>query len=295
MSRQDAAQAPRTLRGARVLVTGGTGFLGGWAVSALVEAGASVTVLSRNPGAYVPKSPAGAKASVVQGDLDALPRFEEPPTHLLHAASPPHRGTPPAELDRVVVSGTRKLLARFTGARTLFVSSGAAARGLTPYGAAKRRAEEAVLSAGGLVARGYAFLGPGLPLDGSFAAGDLLLDAARGGPLTLKSTGASVRSFLDAEEAGRWLAFLLEKGPGGSVLDVGSDVPVTVAELARLIARAAGLPASSVRLGPDPKADEYLPDLTAVRALGLEPAVPVETSVASALAWVRAGAPGARR
>ncbi len=283
------------MKDARVLVTGGSGFLGGWAVSALVAAGASVTVLTRRPDTYRPKSPAGEKASVVPGDLESLPRLDEPPTHLLHAASPPHRGTSEG-LDRVVVEGTRRLLARWKHARVLMVSSGAAAAGnVTPYGAAKRRAEDLVLERGGVVARGYAFLGPGLPLDGSFAAGDLLEAAARGGPLRLRSTGASVRSYLDAEEAGAWLATLLEKGPAGSLVDVGSDVPMTLADLARLIAGTAGLPDSAVELGTDAAADTYLPDLTAARRLGLSPTVPVERSAAAALAWVRAGAPGARR
>lgn len=282
-----------SLRGARILVTGGSGFLGGWAAAAMAAAGARVTVLTRRPEAFVPKTPAAARAEVVAGGLPNLPPLEEH-THILHAAAPPHRGAPPQDYERVVAEGTRRLLA-LPHRRFLFVSSGAAASAATPYGAAKRRAEDLTRAAGGVVARGYTFLGPGLPLDGLFGAGDLLLDAARGGPLRLKTTGASVRSYLDAEEAGAWLAALLAEGRPGSVVDVGSDLPMTLAALARLLANTAGLPDSAVELGGDPAADTYLPDLTAARRLGLSPTVPVERSAAAALAWVRAGAPGARR
>lgn len=311
-----------SLRGAHVLITGGSGFLGGWAAAALADAdekhslGLTLTVLTRDPSRFTARTPRVVeRVRLLRGDVAEPPAPELPPTHVLHAAAPPHKAAP-AELERVVVDGTAGMLAaaaRWGARRFLYVSSGAvygASRPeprredepltspATPYGQAKRRAEALVAAAPGLEtirARGFAFIGPGLALDGSFAAGDLLQEAARGGPLTLHSTGASVRTYLDAQEAGRWLAVMLAAGDPGSVFNLGGGLPMTVAMLAGLIAKTAGLGPSAVVLGPDTMMDSYLPDLSLVRErLGLSPQVPLADSITAALDWVRAGAPGAR-
>lgn len=318
-----AHPALESLRGAHVLVTGGSGFLGGWALAALAAAdedlglGLKLTTLTRDPARFVARTPqVAARVAVIYGDVVSPPDPPEPPTHVIHAAAPPHRGTSDDELDRVIVGGTAALLAaavRWGTKRFLYVSSGAVygtsrpqprteleplVEPLTPYGRAKVAAEALCSAARGLEtvrARGFAFLGPGLPLDGSFAAGDLLLDASRGGPLRLRSTGASVRTYLDAEEAGTWLAVMLAAGDPGVAYNLGGGVPLTVAMLAGLIAETAGLEANSVELGADKAADSYVPDLSFVRErLGLTPRVGLTLSVAAALRWIRDGAPGAR-
>ncbi len=77
--------------------------------------------------------------------------------------------------------------------------------------------------------------------------------------------------------------------------NLGGGVPLTVAMLARLIAKTAGLKPEAVELGKDTAMDSYVPDLSLVRErLGLTPQVDLTDSVAAALRWVRAGAPGAR-
>lgn len=313
-----------SLRGARILVTGGSGFLGGWALSALAAADEyfglklKMIALTRTPAQFIHRSAlAQARTVLVGGDITALPEMPEPPTHILHAAAPPHIGTSAQEFDRVIVGGTSSLLAaaaRWGTRRILFISSGAvygAAQGhpraetevlagpTSPYGEAKRRAEELCARTTGIDivrARGFAFLGPGIPLDGSFAAGDLLLDAVAGGPLRLRSTGASVRTFLDAEESGAWNAVMLAAGVPGAVYNFGGETPVRLADLARLIARRAGIKEEAVLFGDDSRSDVYVPDVSSVRnSLDLFPRVDLAESIDTGLEWVRRGAPGARR
>ncbi|WP_153505644.1 NAD(P)H-binding protein [Cumulibacter manganitolerans] len=56
--------SPLPLRGSRVLVTGGTGYVGGQLVIPLLRAGAQVRVLARRP----PRTSPGSRVHVVEGD-----------------------------------------------------------------------------------------------------------------------------------------------------------------------------------------------------------------------------------
>jgi UDP-glucose 4-epimerase len=60
--------------------------------------------------------------------------------------------------------------------------------------------------------------------------------ALAGGPLTVHGDGAQTRSFLDCRDAAEFVWRLLERAaPGGVLVNVGRDDPVTIARLARLV------------------------------------------------------------
>jgi CDP-glucose 4,6-dehydratase len=65
-------------RGRRVLVTGATGLVGGWVVAALLEAGAEVTALVRDPEprSLFNRSGADQRCSIVTGELESLATVE---------------------------------------------------------------------------------------------------------------------------------------------------------------------------------------------------------------------------
>ncbi len=128
------------LSGARLFVTGGTGFIGRWLLEALVDAdrrlglGVEAAVLTRDPAAFAAKAPhlAGHPGfRFVVGDVLALAPGEERFTHLIHAAtdaSAELNERDPLRMFDTVVEGTRRALAfaAASGARrVLFLSSGA--------------------------------------------------------------------------------------------------------------------------------------------------------------------------
>jgi nucleoside-diphosphate-sugar epimerase len=137
-----AAPAFETLRGARLFITGGTGFVGTWLLesfawaNARMELGAEATVLSRNPDAFAEKVPhlaADPAIRFVRGDVTELSADVDgaPFTHVIHAATEAsatvNERDPLAAVD-TAVGGTRAVLecARTWGAaRVLFTSSGA--------------------------------------------------------------------------------------------------------------------------------------------------------------------------
>ena len=132
-----------------------------------------------------------------------------------------------------------------------------------------------------VIARGFAFLGPFLPRDAHFAAGNFLRDALAGGPIRVAGDGTTVRSYLHAADLAAGLWTMLARGAAGRAYNGGSDAAVTIAELARAFGEAAGIPAGAVRIGPGPSPfSRYVPSVErARRELGLEVWLPLREAI----------------
>jgi uncharacterized protein YbjT (DUF2867 family) len=138
----------------KILVTGGTGFIGPKIVHALREHGRDVRVLVRRPerAAQV----AGLGAELVSGDITdpaSLQAAVDGCTHIVHLVAI-IRGKP-ADYDRVMTQGTRNLVAaakaaRLEGRFVLMGALGATAQtaAVAPYFAAKHAMEQEVASSG---------------------------------------------------------------------------------------------------------------------------------------------------
>jgi nucleoside-diphosphate-sugar epimerase len=137
--------------------------------------------------------------------------------------------------------------------------------------------------------RCFAFVGPGLPLDGHFAIGNFLRDALAGTPIRMSSSGAAVRSYLYGADLAVWLLLLLLEAPAGAAINVGSDQPLSIFDLAQ---RVRGLVNHALEVIPGPvrPADErqyYVPSIACARALGLEPWTALDRAILRTAAWHR--------
>ena len=294
-----------SLRGARIFLTGGTGFFGKWLVSSFVHANrslglhASMVLLTRNPDRFRSECPdlaADASISLSAGDVC---NFEFPSgefSHVIHGASTAN--VKPAETFNGIVEGARRTLefAASSGAhRFLFISSGAvygpqpssmthipesfsgAPDPLQPnasYGEGKRAAEHlcSVLSRAhgfeATVARCFAFSGPHLPLRANFAIGNFIGDVLENRPIDIQGDGTPYRSYLYAADLAVWLWSLLLSGKNGRGYNVGSDEDLTIAELATVVAEVAGVK-TEIRIAQQPKpgaaALRYVPSIERAR------------------------------
>lgn len=128
------------LAGARIFMTGGTGFIGRWMLEALRDAdrrmglGCDVTILTRNPSAFAAKAPDLAHYAgfrFVAGDVLGLAAGSDRYSHVIHAAtdaSADLNENDPRQMFDTVVTGTRRALDFAVGAgakRFFFLSSGA--------------------------------------------------------------------------------------------------------------------------------------------------------------------------
>lgn len=306
------------LAGARIFMTGGTGFIGRWMLEALVRSGADVevTLLSRNPAAFAAKAGHIAeRCRFVTGEIDSFTVPEGRFTHVIHGAtdaSAELNATDPRRMFDTIVAGTRRVLdlAVERGAQRLFFMSSGAVYGVQPwevthvaedwhggpdvrdpksaYGEGKRAAETLCAIYGkqfGLdtvTARIFALLGPLLTLDIHFAAGNFIKDAMEGRTIRVQSAGTAVRSYLYAADLTVWMWTLLIAGEKGAVFNVGSEEAVSIADLARRTAAVLGGPGVEILGQPDPgwNPGRYVPSTAAIRReLGLSPTVGLDEAI----------------
>ncbi len=318
-------------RGAGFFITGGTGFFGTWLLESFARANDTLglemraVVLTRDPAAFAQKAPhlvARGDLAFHQGELRtfALPagRF----THLIHAAADTgvwtKNETPDGLIERIT-TGMRHLLdfAAAAGVRNfLHVSSGAVygpqPAGLThvpedhpglakplPPGAAwaegKRVAEQLCIAHAAQhgyalkIARCFAFVGP--HLDENYAMGNFIRDALHGRSIQVTGDGTPHRSYLYAADLAIWLWTMLLAGAPGRAYNVGSPVSLSIAEVARTVATAAGetLPVKIAETpGSSRPLSRYVPSVERAEVeLGLRAWIPLNEAIRKTIAWQR--------
>jgi len=297
------------LRGARVFLTGGTGFFGCWLLETFLWANdhlsldASVLVLTRDREAFSKRVPHLADHPAVTlraGNVETFDLAEESVSHVIHAAAD---GSPILDRDDrlrmfdTIVNGTRRTLdfARRSGASRFLLTSSGAVYGVQPpellhmgeeysgapdsastaqvYGEAKRAAE--VLCAVYADAR----LQPTIARCFAFVGPYLPLD------------GTPRRSYLYAADLAVWLWTILLRGQTCRPYNVGSQHDLSIRELAEAIVNVAGSE-MAIQMGRLPVAgrapQRYVPDTRrAAQELGLREVVPLSQGIRQTLAWYR--------
>lgn len=287
-------------------------------------------VLSRDPERARRQSPhvfSRPDTSLLAGDVST---FTDPVGKLdlcIHAATdvgdPLKAGNPIKVFDSIVL-GTRRVLdlAHASGVSRFLLTSSGAVYGPQPaslervpetyigapdplqpnaaYGNGKRAAEwlaaahAAQASQAGfesVIARIFALVGPGLPLNGPFAVGNFMRDALAGQAIKVQGDGRPLRSYLYMADLCIWLLRILGTGTSGQAYNVGSENAVSIAVLARHVADAAGTDAPikvQTTAAYDAPAPRYVPDtLKARQELDLVEHTSLHTALLKTIHWSR--------
>ena len=286
---------------------------------------AEAVVLTRDPAAFAAKHPGLSAHPAIafhQGDVRSFAFPQGQFSHVIHGATEAsaalNRDNPLAMID-TITEGTRRTLdfARQCGASRFLLTSSGAVYGTQPpdlthtqedylgapdctlagsaYGEGKRLAELFCTVYGEkyrlevTVARGFAFVGPSLPLNSHFAIGNFLRDALAGDPIEIGGDGTPFRSYLYAADLAVWLWTILLRGRPGRVYNVGAEEAVSIEGVARSVA-ARFSPAPPVRVArvavPGQPAARYVPSTARARTeLGLEAWIGLDEALRRTIDW----------
>lgn len=316
------------LKDKNIFITGGTGFIGKWLIGSLLYANkiyslnCKVTILTRNSrvfrelNEYIANDPA---VSFIDNDVRFLTYVNKEYDFVIHAATDVALSNSPIDTFDVCSLGTRSVLdfsINSNACNFLLLSSGAV-YGKQPlelnsiselyngipdrisensaYGLGKISAEWMTLQYGrtyGLntkIARCFAFVGPYLPMDKSFAIGNFIKDAITSNSIIINGDGSPIRTYLYSADLAVWLWRIILDGDNGDIFNVGGDRQISIEELANLIRN---LINSNVEIIVKNKKiknklpERYVPDITfAKNKLGLFPTVSLEDSIESTAQW----------
>jgi dTDP-glucose 4,6-dehydratase len=283
------------LRGARILLTGGSGFIGRWMMDSFILANRqhNLKAMMFATMAHTQIQETEEVCTVIWDLTTGCYPNQWPGviTHCIHAACPSCAVPPVSDLEmfKTIINGTQNVMkwcAENEAKHVLYLSSGASVyRSDTPYGLAKKAAEMVCklytkdYSMQVSIARIYTLVGPGLPLDGHFAIGNFIRDAIAGRPVQVIGGASSLRSYLYISDAATRLWELAISPFERST--VGSPNIISIRDLAGLVGKVLHAHVSYT-LGTC-QADTYLPPSNA--HLGRAPRVSLEDAILKTAQW----------
>jgi nucleoside-diphosphate-sugar epimerase len=316
---EDPSLRPREGSIMRALVTGGAGFVGSHLCERLLAGGDEVICVDnfstgRRQNIVGMREHRGFTYLVrdVTEPLPALPRLDQI-YHLASPASPPAYQRYPIETLRVNGEGTRHLLdlAAAHGARFLYASTSEVYgdplqhpqseeyRGnvstvgpRSMYDEAKRYGEALTIAYGEThgvetrIARIFNTYGPRMDPDDGRVVSNFIVQALRGGPLTVYGTGCQTRSFQYVDDLIEGMVRLMVSTYCGPV-NIGNPSEYTIFQLAQLIREltATAAPIEFLTL-PEDDPKQRRPDITlAQTVLGWAPRVSVRAGLAATIPY----------
>lgn len=288
----------------------------------------TVTVLTRDPEKFLANHPLYKSVSwvrFVRGDIlipETIPNLSGV-SHVLHAAAD---STPGPQLThrlrfQQIVEGTRHMLdwSVRCGVRRFLLCSSGGVYGATPvgvtgfdeayagmpdpllssncYGVGKRAAEHLCSLYSNefglevVIARCFAFVGPDLPLNAHFAIGNFIRDALWADEIRVNGDGTPIRSYLHQDDLAHWLMTILDQGESCRAYNVGSDVGVSMRDLAETVRRIVS-PAKPIKItgaaALTGAGSRYLPSITRARnELGLAVRIDLDQAIFKTLISLR--------
>jgi len=308
-----------------IFLTGGTGFFGKWMLEAFIylnrnhSLNVTVTILSRSPSKFKEGFPHlfnNEFFRFARGNVRDFPNIDEDFDLIIHAAtdaSAELNKSNPELMRSTIMDGAQSICdfaSKVRCKRILYTSSGAA-YGPQPenlkhmpetfvvnplfnhndaYASAKLKSEKYFIDNAPcdvVIARCFAFSGPYLPLNSSYAFGNFIDDSLNDRDMIIKGDGTAVRSYLYAADLVIWLLRLLSSGEAGCIYNVGSPKEISIYDLAaKISSQSINENIVEVSKNKSTKINRYVPNVDKVKKdLNLEVYTSLEKAISSTIAF----------
>ncbi len=139
------------------------------------------------------------------------------------------------------------------------------------------------------IARCFAFVGPHLALDGTYAIGNFIGSVLASRAIKMHGDGTPLRSYLYASDLTVWLWTMLLHGPSLEPVNIGSEQPISIRELAEEVRSALESSIDVEVLGravPSALRAQYVPSVRkAFNELGLKQTVGLREAIRRTAEW----------
>lgn len=306
------------------LLLGGTGFIGTWIVSCLQEADKTynlklkLIVITRSSTAAIKRNPKLLSKNVKLIDLDLSKSLnlilDLDYNYFIHGATDSTFSQSITESNpQSSVIGAHLILNSIKNSyftRGIHLSSGAVFPrqlnsntgyleteysekhdSLSEYGKAKYETEKLLRK--NFVThqfevsnpRLFTFFGPGIPLNKHFAVGNFLRNALNKEPIVVNGNPDTIRSYLYPTDLVVWIIKLL-LNPTNSALNFGSDMPITMANLANAINEITGNNGIEFRGNSEPSSMYYPSTIKARQHLMVKQSVHLQDGIERWVNWI---------
>lgn len=230
-----------------------------------------ITILTRDSQKFALEAPhlkSIPELCLYQSDIRNIGNPPGDFTHIIHAATTSanetYNGIPQNQKFEMLIDGTRSIikLAKQKKVRNLLFTSSGAVYGQTSkiqhikeneseapdlldtntaLGQGKRAAEfllalfQAESGSAINIARCFSFIGPHMPLDLHYAAGNFIKAAHDNNPIIIKGDGSAIRSYLYTRDLAIWLLKILTNNNGIQIFNTGATHALSLIELATTV------------------------------------------------------------
>jgi nucleoside-diphosphate-sugar epimerase len=132
--------------------------------------------------------------------------------------------------------------------------------------------------------------GPGLKVNDGRSFADILWGAVNEKRIILKSKGTQTRTFLHISDAVSGILKILFNSQSKQItLNLGSDIPLTISEFAKVVSAQTG---ASIEINVDDtfkhSSNEYIiPDLSGIKNFNWEPIIDINNGIANTIQWMQ--------
>lgn len=273
LSRESIKQG--TQRGMTILVFGGTGFIGKWIVGVIAElnrnhsANIDLTIVTRDyiKAQQVFEYLGDSKPKIIQFDLSKKEIIlQRPFTHIIYGATPTSNFSTTKLAEQMIASSRNtansilKWVLKFKHSPTIIHLSSGAIYGTQPMEMVLRSEQSTILTSSEnpyieskilldktlqklvidklaifISARLFAFMGPYLPMNSHFAAGNFMNSISQNSPIVIQGNPLTTRSYLYPTDLMEAIIYLLGYSESTCV-NIGSSNPIQILNLAHKFA-----------------------------------------------------------